>query len=149
MRRAFLAACTAVSIAVAVPASALASHLFSKTYEFKGGATLDVGADVEPGLRLDSVRFLVPAPGDGGTARAGEAAQVEVAISNTGTTGRRIGIALALFDAQGRLLGVASGGDRLFPLKAGRQATYLLRFGGVNAEAASASRFQISLETRS
>jgi len=144
-----LVAMVLLSLASALPAPAQASRLFSKTYQFKASTILEIGADVEPGVRVDSVRFLVPASGDGTVTRAGETVQVEVAVSNTGKESRRIAIALALFDEQGRLLGVASGGDKLFPLKSGRQATYLLTFSHVNAEAPSATRFQISVETRS
>jgi hypothetical protein len=144
-----LVAMVLLSLASALPAPAQAGRLFSKTYEFKAATILEVGADIERGLRLDSVRFLVPASGDGTVTRAGETVQVEVALSNTGSESRRIAIALALFDDQGRLLGVTSGGDKLFPLKGGRQATYLLTFSHVNAEAPRATRFQISVETKS
>jgi hypothetical protein len=123
--------------------------LVSKTFVFQPNAILDVGAEVEPGLRLDSVHFLVPqAGGDGYTRTAGNI-QVEVALSNTGSASHRIGIALALYDEDGRLLGVASGGDKIFPLKAGRQGVYTLTFDHVNGSAAKATRFQVTVETRS
>ena len=137
-------ACLAACLSV-LPSTAA---LLSKTFVFQPGATLDVGADVEPGVRIDTVRFLLPASDENGIQRTSGHVQAEVAISNTGTTSRRIGIALALFDEAGRLLAVASGGDTVFPLKAARQGVYTLTFDRVNAEAAATTRFQISVETR-
>jgi hypothetical protein len=60
----------------------------------------------------------------------------------------RPGVAVALHDDQDRLLGVASGGDKMFPLKPGRQGLYVMSVNHVNASAPSATRFSISVETR-
>ena len=122
--------------------------LFSKTYQFKPTTALTIGADIEPGIRLDTVKFSLPTSEDGKISRASDSATAEVAISNTGTESRKMGVALALFDDAGRLLGVATGGDKLMALKPGRQATYVLTFSMVNAETPSATRFQISVETK-
>jgi len=123
--------------------------LVSKTFVFQPNAILDVGAEVEPGLRLDTVHFLVPSGGESGYTRTAGTIEAEVALSNTGNASHRIGIALALYDEDGRLLAVASGGDRIFPLKSGRQGVYTLSFDHVNGSAAKATRFQVTVETRS
>ncbi len=121
--------------------------MFSKVYEFKQGTTLEVMAEIEPGLRLDTIRFGDPSGGRSMLRTAGPP-QVQVAISNVGSQARKSGIAVALFDARDRLLGVASGGDRLFPVKPARQAVYTLTFDNVNLEAASAAKFQITIEPK-
>lgn len=128
--------------------AAHAGTLFSKTYQYKPTTALTIGADIEPGIRLDTVKFLAPASEGGKILREGDSATAEVSISNTGTESRRLGIAVALYDDAGRMLGVASGGDRIMALKAGRQATYVLTFAMVNAETPLATRFQISVETK-
>lgn len=148
MRRRALIPVLFVSLAWLVHDAARGGTLFSKTFQYKPTTALTIGADIEPGIRLDTVRFLVPTGEDGKISRAGDSATAEVAISNTGAESRKIGVALALFDDAGRLLGVASGGDRMIPLKPGRQATYVLTFAMVNAETPSATRFQISVETK-
>ena len=71
-----------------------------------------------------------------------------MAISNTSGESRKVGLALALFDEEGRLLGVASGGSKLASIKPGRQKSFILLFDGVNSEAHRAATFQISMESK-
>ena len=59
-----------------------------------------------------------------------------------------VGIAIALYDDEGHLLGVASGGNRISPVRPDRQKTFHLVFEGVTAEAHKATAFQISLEAK-
>jgi len=119
--------------------------LWSNSYEFRSGVTLEVGADTGDGLRLDGVRFEVPSNGGERTARE---ASVEVTIANGSDSSRRVGVAVALFDGAGRLVGVADGGTTLVPLRSGRMRSYRLVFQNVHAQAANAETFQISVETR-
>jgi len=124
------------------------ANLLSKTYQFKQDVALTVGEGNDAGLRLDSVRFRLPAPVDGRLQRTSGVATVEVAVSNTSESSQKVGVALALFDEQGRLVGVASGGSRVRGLKSGRQKTYKLVFDDVNAELFETKTFQVSLETK-
>lgn len=137
-----------ISILLLAAASAARAALFSKIYVFKPETTLDIGVEVESGLRLDTVRFSLPSTLGGRVVRTGGLAQADVAVSNIGSESRRVGIALAVFDDDNRLLGVASGGVKLFPLKPGRQTTYGLVFENVNAEIYKATKFQISVEPK-
>jgi hypothetical protein len=125
-----------------------AAQLLSRSYEFKQGATLELGVATEDGLRVDTLRFNVPATTGGRYHRTGGAVTVDVALSNTAEAASKVGIAVALFDDQSRLLGVASGGSRLVALKPDRQKTYRLIFEDVNAEAFRAATFQISVESK-
>jgi len=129
-------------------APAARAELLSKSYEFKDSVTLEIGASTESGLRIDSVRFHVPPTAGQPGQRTGGLASAEVAVSNVGNGSHRVGLALALFDAEGRLVGVASAGTSLMPLKTGRQRTYTLVFDHVNGEVHKAKRFQISLESK-
>ena len=61
---------------------------------------------------------------------------------------RKVGLAIALFDAEDRLLAVASGGSKLASIKPGRRKTFTLDFDGVFAEANRAVTFQVSLEPK-
>ena len=124
------------------------AELLSKRYRFQDGVRLSIGESTGSGLRLDSVRFKVPAPRDDVLTRTGGLVQVEVAVSNTGGGSVKVGLAVALFDDEERLLAVARGGSKLVTVKSGRQKTFRLLFDGVNAEAHKATVFQISVESK-
>lgn len=127
----------------------VSAELLSKSYHFKPGVTLEIGAAADPGLRVDSVRFRVPpASADGRHERTSGMVSAEVAVSNLGQKSAMIGLAIALYDKQGRLVGASSGGSKLMPLKAGRQKTFTLVFDFVNAYAHQADTFQLSAEAR-
>ena len=126
----------------------VADDLVSKHFDFKAGTTLEIGAATDRGLRLDSVRFKVPPAHDGKIRRTSGLVIVDVALSNTANASSRAGIAVALFDADLRLIGVASGGSRFSPLRAGRQKSYRLVFDDVNGLAHTATTFRISIESK-
>jgi len=146
MRR--IALVPATLVLAAMLAAPAAAEMLSKTYEFKSGVTLEVGATTDDGLRIDSVRIELPAASEGRLLRTGGLLRAQVAISNTSIRSRKVGLAMALFDAGGRLLGVASGGTKLWPIKSDRQRTYDLIFEHVNDEASAARTFQISVESK-
>ena len=133
-----------VTMALVFWASDARAELFSKAYSFKPDTTLQVGADMQGGLRLDSVEFVVPKS----DAQAGtfSGPKVKVSISNLGTAAAKIGIAIAITDDDGRLVAVASGGTKLFPLRADRQIVYTLSIENVNAELSKGTVFRISVE---
>ncbi len=124
------------------------SGLFSERFEFKDRVTLAPAAEAPGGLRLDSVRFELPAATDDRVLRTSGLVTAQVAVSNTAAKSRKVGLAIALHDPAGRLLAVASAGTKLTPLKPGRQKTYVLTFDDVNAEAHKAATFEITLETK-
>jgi len=146
MRSAVTGTLTLAALLVLAPVAG--AELLSKGYEFKDAVTLEIGASTESGLRIDSVKFHIPPTAGEPGQRSGGLANAEVAVSNVGTQARKVGLALALFDEAGRLVGVASAGTSLMPLKSGRQRTYTLVFDHVNGEVHRATRFQISLESK-
>jgi len=121
------------------------AELFSKAYAFKPDTILEVGTEIPGGLRLDSVEFALPKEGaERGGLFAGP--KVKVGISNLGTSAVKIGVAIAVTDADGRLVGVASGGTKLFPVRADRAIVYSLSINGVRSELANGTVFRISVE---
>jgi hypothetical protein len=122
--------------------------LLSKRYEFKADVILQMSATTPSGLRLDSVRFKMPATRGDRLTRTGGLLGARVAVSNTADKSQKVGLAVALFDDEGRLLAVASGGSKLSAIKPARQKTFVLVFEGVHAEAHKATTFHISLESR-
>ena len=133
-----------LAVALVLVASDARAELFSKAYAFKPDTTLQVGAEMPGGLRLDSVEFVLQKdPNEGGTFNG---PKVKVSISNLGTAGVKVGVAIAITDVDGRLVGVASGGTKLFPLRADRQIVYSLSIDGVRAELSKGTVFRISVE---
>jgi len=121
------------------------AELFSKAYTFKPGTTLEINSEMPGGLRLDSVEFVIPSD-DGKPSGSFSGPKVKVSISNLGTAAAKVGISIAVTDADGRLVGVASGGTKLFPLRADRQIVYTLSVDGVRTELAAGTVFRISVE---
>src|SRR5262249_59876944 len=103
--------------------------------------------EIQPGLRLDSIEFVVPTD-DGSPAGLFNGPRVKIAISNVGEQAVKVGIALAAFDQENRLVGAAAGGTKMFPLRVDRQMVYTLDFEGVSAELPKATTFRISIEPK-
>jgi hypothetical protein len=137
-----------LGLAVILASVAAAAGLVSKRYEFKDGVLLEIGASTPGGLRLDSVQFRLPGRNGDRLARAGGLVRARVAVSNTTEKPLKAGLAVALFDDEGRLLSVASGGTNVRAIRPGRQKRFTLMFEGANAEAHRASTFLISLEAK-
>ena len=121
------------------------AELFSKAYAFKPNTVLEVGTEMPGGLRLDSVQFIISNdPSAEGSVFSGP--KVKVGISNLGQKSVKIGVAIAVTDADGKLVGVASGGTKLFPMRSDRAIVYSLSIGGVKSELANGTVFRISVE---
>ena len=145
MHRRMTGAGALLAAAVILAASDARAELFSKAYTFKPGTTLEVGTEMPGGIRLDSVEFVLP--NDGGKQTGSfSGPKVKVSISNLGTSAAKVGVSIAVTDADGRLVAVASGGTKLFPLRADRQIVYTLSVDGVRTELAAGTVFRISVE---
>jgi hypothetical protein len=129
-------------IAIASLAGTVHADLQTAEHPFVTGKILSLKEANDQGMRLDAVQFHLPRRGMGADLRA------EVAVTNTADMALRVGIAIALFDDKGRLLGVASGGNRALALRPGQQKFYDLSFDHVGAEADQATKFRISVESR-
>jgi len=145
MRR-LLLPIVAFAVVVAATGREAVAAVTSKTYEFKADTKLETGVEIGQGLRLDSILFKSPSS-IGMKIFSSGILKVDVAVTNLGAEARRFGVAVALFDDEGRLLGVASHGTT-FPLKTGRQAVYTLDFLNVNSEIYKATKFKISVEPK-
>jgi hypothetical protein len=147
MRRLLIPCLTVLALLVSFGGDARADTL-SGTYVFKSGVTLEIGDETGDGLRLDSVEFQVPQSREGRKMRVGGLVRVKVAVSNLGEKPRKVGVAVALIDAEGGLLGVASGGSALGSVRPDRQVTFTLVFDHVNRLSASAASFKVAMETK-
>jgi len=145
MHRLTIGTVALLAAACILTATEARAELFSKAYTFKPGTTLEMNSEMPGGLRLDSVEFVLPSD-DGKPSGSFSGPKVKVSISNLGTSAAKVGVSIAVTDADGRLVGVASGGTKLFPLRAGRQIVYTLSVDGVRTELAAGTVFRISVE---
>jgi hypothetical protein len=131
----------ALILAGVLAAGPSAAELISRSYLFKEGVTLRIGERTPDGIRLDDVRFgtrrLVRSETDVMLAR--------VSVSNEADMPIDVGVAVALFDEQDRLLGVASGGP--LSIRPEKSRVLNLTFEGVGFAASRAATFQISVES--
>ena len=148
MRWSLCGAIVVLALAAGVETRAAQGELLSKRYDFKDRVILEISQTEPGGLRLDTVQFDLPSRTGDRLTRVAGLLTARVAVSNTGNESRKVGLAIALFDDEGRLLAVASGGNKLTPIKPDRQKTFTLVFDGVNAEAHKATAFHISLEPK-
>ncbi len=146
MKQAGLAVVLVWIVAAAFPSGA--GELFARTYKFKPGVRLEIGAEVTAGLRLDHVRFYRSASLGRRMLGGDDRWHVEVRLTNTGQSPERFGIAFAVLDEEGQLLGVASGGSKLLPVKPGRHSYYTLTFEDVHRELDRAASFMVAVEPR-
>lgn len=142
-----------IAIAAAILATLYApaargGDFVSRSYEFKPNRVLDVGLDLGNGLRLESIEFVVSQKDESGATPLLDQPRAKVTIANLGKEGAKIGIAVAVVDADGRLVAAGTGGTKLFPLRAERKMTYTIGFDDVTDRVGSGTAFQISLETK-
>ncbi|BDU71179.1 hypothetical protein [Mesoterricola silvestris] len=74
--------------------------------------------------------------------------RAKVEVSNTAAKGRTPGFSVAVFDAEDRLLGVASGGTKIGSVGAGTTETFDLNFRQVLERLPKGDHFYLSIELR-
>jgi hypothetical protein len=138
---------TILAALLAIASAAQAGGFLSKSYEFKANTPLQVGLDLGDGVKFDSIEFVLPAKEGDGPTPLFEQPKAKVTISNLGDASVKVGIALAVVDGDGNLVGAGTGGTTLLPLRAGRQMVYSIGFDDVRERIATGSAFRISFET--
>jgi hypothetical protein len=131
------------------PAAANASQgdkplsFISQRFDFRWDQTLPLNIEVD-GLKINSVFFNKRTLGLFKGAEFGTRAVL--AATNTATGTRTPGFALAVFDAQDRLLGVASGGPKIGGISAGDTETFDMSFHQVVERIPKADHFYLAVE---
>lgn len=118
---------------------------FSQRFKYFWDQLIPLKAEVD-GLKLNSIFFNRREITSGLFKGAEFGTRARIEITNSGTRSRAVGFAVAVFDADDRLLGVASGGTKLFALKAGATESYDLSFEQVLERLPHGATFVLSLE---
>jgi hypothetical protein len=142
-RRRPMAAALLCAVALAAMAPAAGAGTNSARYRFEGNRWLSLDLAVED-VRADTIKFEWPSTVLG--IKSGYKATVKVA--NGSTRQASIGIAIAIYDADARLVGAGTTGTKLGTLSPGDTAEFSVDFGSVTAKLTTAAQFHIALETR-
>ena len=133
-----LAVAAAFVLASLTASPLLAGDFVTKSYEFKPNRVLEVGLELPGGVRFDTIEFKV-----GGRDKP----RAIVTVSNFSKESTKIGIAIAVVNADGHLLAAASGGTKAFPLRTERKMDYSISFDDVVSHFGDAVAFRIAIET--
>ena len=127
-------------VAVALPAIGASK---SARYKFEGNRWLSLDLAVED-VRTDTIRFDWPSTLLG--FKTGYKATVKVV--NGSSRQASIGVAVVIYDADNKLVGVGSTGTKVGTLSPGDSADFTLEFDHVTERLDQAAQFQIALQTR-
>lgn len=116
---------------------------FSQQFKFRWDQFMPLTAVVD-GLRINSIFFNKRTMSLFKGAEFGTRAVIDV--TNTSNATRTPGFAVAVFDAEDRLLGVASGGPKIGGISAGTTETFDLSFHQVLERIPRADHFYLSVE---
>jgi hypothetical protein len=140
-RRRFAAGLALLSaLLLAAPAGA---EVNSARYKFEGNKWLSLDLSVDE-VRTDVIRFDWPSAVLG--VKTGYKAVVKVV--NGSTKQVSAGVAVALYDADGKLLGAGTTGTKIGTIDPGDSAEFTVSFDHVIERLAQTSQFQIALQTR-
>jgi len=131
--------CLAVLAAV-VPADAGTN---SGRYRFEGNVRMTLDLAVED-VRADEIRFEWPSTILG--IKSGYKAVVKV--TNGSTRQASVAIAIALYDADFKLVGAGTTATKVGTVNPGDSADFTVNFDHVTARLGAATQFHIALETR-
>lgn len=120
---------------------------FSEKFTYAWEKTLPLAVDVD-GLKVKSVFFARREAKSGIFKGAEFGTRAQVEVTNTALKPRTPGFAVAVFDAEGRLLGAATGGTKFGTVKPGETETFDLNFTQVKERLPLGASFVLSVELR-
>jgi hypothetical protein len=120
---------------------------YSGKHDYAWEKTLPLAIEVD-GLKVSSIFFARREAKSGLLKGAEFGTRAQVEVTNTAVKARTPGFAVAVFDAEGRLLGAASGGTKLGTVKPGETETFDLNFTQVKERLPLGATFVLSVELR-
>lgn len=135
-----LAAVLALCALLVSPAGAA---LNSAQYKFEGNRWLSLDLAVGD-IRTDVIRFDWPSAVLG--IKTGYKATVKVV--NGSARQASVGLAVAVYDGTGKLIGAGSSGTRIGTVDPGDSVDFEIEFNNVTERLEQAAQFQIALQTR-
>jgi len=139
----FLAAAGLFALLVTIALSTVAADTNSARYKFEGNKWLALDLAVGD-VRAETIRFEWPATLM--KMKAGYKATVKIANGSSLQVG--VGLAVAIYDKDLKLIGAGAGGTTLGTVDPGGTAQFTVDFKDVTARLEQADQFHIALETR-
>ena len=143
MKRASFASVLALVLFAALP---LCADSFSQRYEFAPEKWIRLNAKVGD-LELRDIQFQFPAYVGPRKLGIQGRNQATLTVKNYGAVRARVQVAIALFDADGNLLGCGTTGTKIAGTKAGGEESFYVSFDYVNTRLAAAKTFYVTVET--
>ena len=140
-RRAILAAAAAVALAVLLSPARAESN--SARYRFEGNKWLSLDLAVGD-VRLEVIKFEWPAT----MMRIKTGYKATARLVNGSSRQIKAGIAVVLYDPDGKLVGAGTTGTTLGTVDPGDAANFSIEFDHVTERLEQATQFHIALETR-
>jgi hypothetical protein len=132
-----------LAVLAAAAFSAASADTNSARYKFEGNKWLSLDLSVGD-VRAETIRFEWPATLM--RMKTGYKATVKVSNGSSGQVG--IGLAVAVYDKDLKLIGAGTGGTTLGTVDPGGTAQFTVDFKDVTARLEQADQFHIALETR-
>lgn len=120
---------------------------FSDSFQYYWDRTIPMDVTVD-GLKITEIYFNVRKSRYKILSGPTLGSRAHLTVSNTSTHDLVPGFAVAVFDGQGKLLGVASGGTKLGTVKAGETEEFDLNFSQVKNRLPKGEKFTLSVELR-
>lgn len=117
----------------------------SQRFTYKWDTLLPVGIEVD-GVKVNTIFFNRRQTRTWPFKGADFGARAQVEVTNTSKSPRIPGFAVAVFDAEDRLLGVANGGTRVGSVSPGDTETFDLNFSRVSERLPLGTYFYLTLE---
>ena len=117
----------------------------SQRVPFKWDQLLPLSIDID-GLKINSIFFNKRAFRSGLFKGADFGTRAQVEVTNTSKSSRNPGFAVAVFDAEDRLLGVATGGTKIGTMGADSTETFDLSFHNVLERLPKGDHFYLCIE---
>ena len=118
---------------------------FSQKFPYKWDVLLPLSAEVD-GLKLNTIFFNRRQVKTWPLKGADFGARAQVEVTNNSKTRRIPGFAVAVFDGEGRLLGVASGGSKVGSVAPGETERFDLNFAYLKERLPKGESFVLSVE---
>jgi hypothetical protein len=144
-RRSVLVTALAVAFLSLALASPLSAQLITKRFDWQPvGGIQKVDMQMND-VAVSEIRFDL---GDTIAPVRVSSAKAVVRVDNNSQQDQEVGVAVAVFDADGNLVGAGNGGNKIGELNKGEREEFNVRFSYVYRNLRNAKSFLISLETK-
>lgn len=138
-----LALAALLLVALALPSGA---EFFCKKYDFVQERWIQINEKLGD-VTLQDVQFQFPSYVGPKKMDIQGRNQAVVHVKNYGATALKVNIAIALFDADGNLVGCGSTGSKVGVTKPGEEESFYVGFDYVKERLGAVKTFQLTLET--